>query len=107
MFTGRVGKADSLFFYGKGESYELANNISYIPLFHVAVMNDSSTAEAKELCGDNQECLFDFSITGSKTVAAASARAFKEFVQIQEDVKAGKHENWKVLPHDFASCFPF
>lgn len=66
------------------------NDLGYFPNFEAPLLNVSQAEEATVLCGNNSECLFDFSITGNKKIAQSSMVAFETFSQIQKDTEEGK-----------------
>ena len=64
---GRVDEVDSVFYYTPPTSYSTYASTGFQPLFVedvLANMTDSQRLKAKETCGDNKECLFDFVVTG-------------------------------------------
>ncbi|KAK2175059.1 hypothetical protein NP493_751g01026 [Ridgeia piscesae] len=64
----RIDQVDSLFFYVKGESYLTYAHPEFKPLFLedvTANMTDKEKANAKKICGDNKECIFDLAITAN------------------------------------------
>lgn len=69
LMPGRIkGDVDSLFNYAPGESYSTYARTGFKPLFIEDVLLNMTTEQrtkAKETCGDNKECLFDFAVTGS------------------------------------------
>ncbi|GAU97170.1 hypothetical protein RvY_08516 [Ramazzottius varieornatus] len=81
----RVSKAQSLFTYRRGESYEQFNDLHYRPAFEPVPMNATVEQEAKELCGTSKQCFFDYVVTGDRELSADTAQAFHEFDQILLD----------------------
>jgi hypothetical protein len=74
-----------LFTYPAGKAYIDYNSNSHIrfrPLFLSSIVS-SSTPEAKELCGNNTDCLFDLHVTGSQNIA----RATRNFYQLLEEAE--------------------
>ena len=58
---------DSLFYYAPGESYSTFARTEFQPLFLEDVLNvmtPEQRTKAKQTCGDNKECIFDFIVTG-------------------------------------------
>ena len=88
-FAGRVPPAESLFRYAAPDTYNTINDLTYLPDFSAPTLTLAQAGEAQELCGGNQQCLFDFSVTGDKAIAQASVAALAEFAVIQEDVLKG------------------
>ncbi|KAK2181108.1 hypothetical protein NP493_410g01020 [Ridgeia piscesae] len=71
----RIQKIDSIFYYAPGEGYSTFAHTEFKPLFLedvLANMTDAQLQRAKQTCGDNKECLFDFAVTGKEDAAAAT-----------------------------------
>ena len=67
LYSGRIEQVESLFYYVTGESYLTYAHREFKPLFLedvLANMTAAQQAKAKQICGDNKECLFDFAVTG-------------------------------------------
>ena len=67
VWSGRIEEIDSLFYYGPGESYSTFARTEFEPRFLedvLANMTPSQREKARETCGDNRECIFDFVVTG-------------------------------------------
>ena len=66
--SGRIQKADSLFKYLDGASFESVNEGNFTPVFEEEVLGNMTTEEkehAKTICGEgNSECIFDLAVTG-------------------------------------------
>lgn len=63
-----------MFSYPAGKSYhdyDGHTQSNFRPLFATPVIN-SATPEAKALCGNNTNCLFDFHVTESRDIAMAT-----------------------------------
>lgn len=63
-----------MFSYPAGKSYhdyDGHTQSNFRPLFATSVIN-SATPEAKALCGNNTNCLFDFHVTESRDIAMAT-----------------------------------
>lgn len=70
----RIKEVESLFSYPAGKSYhdyDGHTQSNFRPLFATSVIN-SATPEAKALCGNNTNCLFDFNVTESRGIAMAT-----------------------------------
>ncbi|XP_062581787.1 uncharacterized protein LOC134243551 [Saccostrea cucullata] len=70
----RITNAESLFTYPNGKSYMYYNSDSkknFRPVFLSSIAS-SSGQEAREVCGNNTDCLFDFYVTGSREIAQAT-----------------------------------
>ena len=66
--AGNVSEYESLFSY-HGSSYAAFQHLDHTPLF-VAQLNP--TAEQIAVCGEDQQCLYDFVNTGNKKLAVAT-----------------------------------
>ena len=68
LWPGRIDNLDSLFYYAPGESYLTYARTNFKPLFIEDVLRNMTTerrTKAKETCGDNKECIFDYAVTGT------------------------------------------
>ncbi|KAK2171160.1 hypothetical protein NP493_1097g00008 [Ridgeia piscesae] len=76
LVSGRIQKADSLFKYIDGTSYETFNGKSFTPIFVddiISAMTDTERQLANDTCkGNNLECMFDLAVTGKTEVAEAT-----------------------------------
>ncbi|XP_066290899.1 mucin-like protein isoform X2 [Branchiostoma lanceolatum] len=70
LLTEEDGRLQTRFHYLEGESLESMRDTSFSPQFTDAVTFDDSEleAEARAICGDDQNCLFDISQTGDVSV---------------------------------------
>ncbi|XP_062594961.1 LOW QUALITY PROTEIN: sushi domain-containing protein 2-like, partial [Saccostrea cucullata] len=62
----RILENDSLFTYEPGKSYGDYQKLSFRPTF---VTPTNLPPEVEELCGEDEECLFDYAMTGSAELA--------------------------------------
>ena len=84
--TGRITRSESLFSYPVGKSYSDYNGAqqrSFFPTFNASLLS-SASAEERELCGNDTDCMFDFIVTGSRVIATAT-RAFSVELEEAED----------------------
>jgi hypothetical protein len=80
----RIKPNESLFIYPPGTNYSTYNDLTFIPNFGPPVFNDSALhARALEVCGGNQECIYDAARTQSIAVGEASLNADERFQQEQ------------------------
>lgn len=64
--TGRItSETESLFTYNPGQSAETYNNTVFVPVFDPLELPFYNLSESAQICGGNQECLFDIGSTGS------------------------------------------
>ncbi|CAB4028190.1 Hypothetical predicted protein, partial [Paramuricea clavata] len=85
MLAGIVERNKTLFTYRIGESYDSFLDLDFTPVFldETASLFSNSTfeQEAKDVCGENRECLFDIAVTGKTRVGEATLESFNELQQ--------------------------
>jgi hypothetical protein len=64
---GRIIENVSLFTYGVGESYHDYQKLSFRPAFKPP---PNVSPDVRRLCGSDEECMFDYAVTGSAELAA-------------------------------------
>lgn len=42
-----------------------------------------------ELCGDNKQCQYDYSVTGNEKIAKGTMKFIEKFKEIESDVQKG------------------
>jgi hypothetical protein len=52
--------------------------------------NSTLEQEARNVCGKNEECLFDIAVTGKTSVGEATLESFNELQQRRNNSKIGK-----------------
>ena len=72
--TGRITKAESLFVYKNGTSYEYYQDYDFVPQFRASFSSPEEEARAREICGNNSQCLYDYSQTQDSQFAANTRR---------------------------------
>ena len=73
MFTGRIERADSIFKYTEDTTFETFDRKNFEPLFLQEVldkMTDKQQKLVEEKCNGNNECIFDYAITGMYAVVS-------------------------------------
>lgn len=56
-----------------------------------------------ELCGDNKQCQYDYSVTGNEQIAKGTMKFIEKFKEIESDVQKGTelisfiHRLWRVF----------
>ena len=66
-FAGRIQKKNSIFKYTEAATFESFDKKEFEPLFLQEVlsnMTDEMRTLVKEKCKGNNECIFDYAITG-------------------------------------------
>ena len=74
-FAGRIERADSIFKYIDDTTFEIFDKKDFEPLFLQEVLNKMTAEEKKkvdEKCKGNNECIFDYAITGKYAVVIIS-----------------------------------
>lgn len=77
FFSGRITEEASLFTYKEGTAYSNYQNPSFIPAFETPT---DLPADAVEVCGDDQECVFDYAVSGSSELAAETKERTQSFL---------------------------
>ncbi|XP_072014975.1 uncharacterized protein [Amphiura filiformis] len=73
--TWRVPQEKSLFIYEEGESWHTFNDLEFQPVYLADLENNADPdylAAAKDMCGDNKECLFDTLVTKNDKIGKAT-----------------------------------
>jgi len=87
---GKTGADESIFTYEAGSNHASYIDPSFEPLFELPP-TDSATAEnVTRMCGDSEECVFDYFVTGSLTIALASADVTRQHEEYVEASKPGE-----------------
>lgn len=73
----RITEEASLFTYKDVTTYSNYQNPSFIPAFETPT---DLPADAVEVCGDDQECVFDYSVSGSPELAAETKERTRSFL---------------------------
>ncbi|XP_062583134.1 protein mesh-like [Saccostrea cucullata] len=76
-----INETESLFTYEPGKSFADYHQPSFRPVFESSV---SVTEEVRAVCGEDKDCIFDFSVTGSREVAKQSRTFQKQFQESQQ-----------------------
>lgn len=77
VFSGKITEEASLFTYKDGTTYSNYQNSTFIPAFETPT---DLPADAVEVCGDDQECVFDYAVLGSPELAAETKERTKSFL---------------------------
>ena len=96
MFAGVTTADESLFIYEQGKNHGSYYHPDYRPIFpdsQKLVFQDKSLEnEAKEVCGESTQCMFDIFTTKKVTIGKASKETVEQFVAvINNTVKPGRH----------------
>ncbi len=83
LFKGILKSVDeSLFTYNPGESFSTFYSPSFIPIFEPTFTNSTLEKLAREVCGDDEYCLFDIAATKTIEIGMATMDGGKEFDEI-------------------------
>lgn len=86
LFTGEVQGNESLF----NRSGTVNNAINYEPIFLEEIRNpELNFSVVLELCGDNKQCQYDYSVTGNEKIAKGTMKFIEKFKEIESDVQKG------------------
>ena len=93
--TGATSANDSLFTYEEGKDHSSYFDVGYLPIFLDQDDFDNLTLfdnvtlgeEARDVCGDNKQCLFDIYTTGKVSMGLASVRAVESFIAVINDLE--------------------
>ena len=74
----------SLFTYEEGKSHAFYFDADYVPIFLDELSFDDSTLDqqAREVCGDNRQCMFDIYTTRRVNIGTASKQAVESFIEM-------------------------
>ncbi|KAI0239248.1 Sushi domain-containing protein 2 [Lamellibrachia satsuma] len=85
--TWSTKEEESLFVYDARANHSSFFDSSFEPLFELPAINKSILETAKRICGDCEQCVFDYVVTGSESLAKASADAVRQYEEIVEASK--------------------
>lgn len=82
--TGAITSDESEFKYWPGKSHSDYEYPDFIPIYFDSIPDDQRTA-ALEACGSNarKQCIYDFVLTGDKTLALETEIAFDDLAVVQ------------------------
>ena len=83
---GNTTAEESLFFYEAGVNHSSFINPSFEPLFEPPPADENVT----RMCRGSAQCVFDYTVTGKKSLALASAVAATQHQTLVESLKTGK-----------------
>ena len=91
ILTGATFANDSLFTYEEGKDHSSYSDVGYLPIFldqdDLVFDNVSLGEQARDVCGDNKQCLFDVYTTGKVNIGLASMRAVESFLAVINDTE--------------------
>ena len=84
--TGATTADNSLFTYEEGSNHTSYFDMEYAPIFldqdNLVFDNATLGQQARDVCGDNKQCLFDIYTTGKVSIGEASKQAVESFVAV-------------------------
>ena len=81
--------SDSLFTYQPGESWATYHDPFFVPLYEAVFSDVELEQQANELCGDDQQCLFDVAATGLVELGQSTLVVGQEFEVILQTLIPG------------------
>ncbi|XP_078360273.1 sushi domain-containing protein 2-like isoform X2 [Oculina patagonica] len=83
----------SLFTYDEGTNHSTYFNVGYVPIFldrdDLKFDNATLGQQARDVCGDNKQCLFDIYTTGKVSIGEASKQAVETFIAVINETETG------------------
>ncbi|KAI0221528.1 Mucin-like protein [Lamellibrachia satsuma] len=70
--TWRIVRADSIFKYIEGKTFDNFDRRDFEPLFLQEVLDNMQLQKVEDKCKGNNECIFDYAVTGKEEVVAAT-----------------------------------
>ena len=74
--------AESLFTYSNNESFSSYHDPAFLPTFELEFTDPELETEARQICGNDQFCLFDIAATGRLEIGLGTAQGNLEFEAI-------------------------
>ena len=68
FLTGQITASDSLFSYPNGSGAGNFSDPGHMPVF-LDELSDAAIANARSVCGNDSQCIYDFSQTGNEELA--------------------------------------
>ena len=94
IILGMVDRNKTLFTYRFGENYDRFRDLDFTPVFlddtSSLFSNSTFEQEAKNICGENQECLFDIAVTGKTSIGEETLELVNELEEKINNSKIGK-----------------
>ncbi|XP_064398468.1 sushi domain-containing protein 2-like isoform X2 [Halichondria panicea] len=76
--------SESLFTYNAGESFILSYDPNFNPVFETTFKNADLEDKAREVCGNDEYCLFDIATTNNVKIGMATMRGVESFDEMVE-----------------------
>ena len=83
IISGVTTSSNTIFTYDEGKSHSSYFDIGYVSIFldqdNLVFDNATLGQQARDVCGDNKQCLFDIYITGKVRTGEATKQAMESF----------------------------
>ena len=93
LILGMVNENNTLFTYHVGQTYDNFLDLGFTTAFldETNSLFSSNTLEkkARDICGENEECLFDIAVTGKTSVGESTLESYNELQQRTNYSKIG------------------
>ena len=94
FLSGIVDKNNTLFSYRLGKGYDDYLDLGFVPIFLSDLAPDFSNStleqEAKKICGNNKECMFDIAVSGKTRIGQTTLNSIKELGQRTKNTRISK-----------------
>ncbi len=75
---------ESYFTYMPGQSFSAFSDPSFVPMFQPSFDNIELEEQARNVCGDDESCLFDIAATKNVDIGMATMQGGEQFNEILE-----------------------
>ena len=80
-----------MFTYDEGKSHASYFDVGYVPIFldeeDLVFRNVTLGQQARDVCGDNKQCLFDIHTTGKISIGKASKQVVESFIAVIKETE--------------------
>lgn len=104
FILGTTTANHSLFTYDEGKNHSTYFNARYVPIFldqdNLVFNNATLGQQARDVCGDNKQCVFDIYTTEKVSIGEASKQAVESFVAVINGTKTPGEKielQWKIM----------
>jgi hypothetical protein len=103
LFSGAINANQTIFHYDFGKTFSTYSKPKFVPIFldkeNLKFEDANLEKEARLVCGDSIQCLFDVKTTGKTSIGKASWSALSQFKAIINVTETeGKRYTLKKLP---------
>ena len=80
MYVGIINSSDeSMFTYPFGKEWQSFSHPLFSPFYDISFSDSALEVKAKEICGDDEFCLFDIAATGRIEIGEATFTGGQDF----------------------------